>query len=74
MSWDNLIFTWMIYNTLYWWEHWGKVVVTSNGNQLTLDPIHQERARQLSYFLKAKVVPTEIVNDCGHAFSLIVVV
>ena len=54
VSWDNLIFTWMIYNTLYWWEHWSKVVVTINGNQLILDPIHQEMARQLSLFLKAK--------------------
>ena len=45
-------------------EHWGKVVVTVNSNQLVLDPIHQEKARQLSSFLKR--VPTVMVNHCGH--------
>ena len=61
-------------NTLYWTdgEHWGKVVVTINGNQLVLDPIHQKKARQLSSFLRG--VPTEMVNQCRHAFSLIVIV
>ena len=61
-------------NTLYWTggEHWGKVVVTINGNQLVLDPRHQKKARQLSSFLKG--VPTEMVNPCGHASFLIVIV
>ena len=74
-SWDNLIFAWMIIVLIPWYtggEHWGKVVVTINGSQLVLDPIHQEKARQLSSFLKG--VPTEMVNHCGHAFFLIVVV
>ena len=70
-SWDNLIFTWMIIPCTGG-EHWGKVAVTINGNQLVLDPIHQKKARQLSSFLKG--VPTEMVNHCGHAFPLIVVV
>ena len=57
-SWDNLIFIWMkIYTG---GEHWGKVVVIINDNQLVLDPIHQEKARQLSSFLKG--VTTEMVN------------
>ena len=57
-------------NTLYWTggEHSGKVVVTINDNQLVLDPIHQKKARQLCSF------PTEMGNQCGHAFSLIVIV
>ena len=61
-------------NTLYrtGGEHWGKVVVTINDNQLVLDPRHQKKARQLSSFLKG--VPMEMVNQCGHAFSLIVIV
>ena len=50
----------------------GVVVVTINGNRLIFDPVHQEKARQLSYFLKE--VPAEMVNHCGHPFSLIVVV
>ena len=53
-------------------EHWGKVVVTINGNQLVLDPIHQKKARQLCSVLKG--VPTEMVNPCGHASSLNVIV
>ena len=48
-----------------------KVVVIINGNQLVLDRIHQEKARQLSSFLKG--VLTEIVNHYGHSFFLIVV-
>ena len=48
------------------------VVVTINGNQIVLDHIHHEKARQSSSFLKG--VPTEMVNHCGHAFSLIVVI
>ena len=52
--------------------HWGKVVVTINGSRLIFDPVHQEKARQLSYFLKE--VPAEMVNHCGHPFSLSVVV
>ena len=32
-------------------EHWGGVKMTINGNQLVLDPTHQEKARQLSSFL-----------------------
>ena len=40
-SWDNLIFTWMTISSTGG-EHWGKVVVTINGNHLVLDPIHQE--------------------------------
>ena len=32
-SWDNLIFTWMI-TPCTDGEHWGKIVVTINGNQL----------------------------------------
>ena len=61
-------------NTLYWTggEHWGKAVVTINGNQLVLDPIHQQKSRQLSSFFKG--VPTEMVNQCGHASSLNVIV
>ena len=47
-------------------------MVTINDNQLVLDPIHQKKVRQLSSFLKG--VPTEMVNPCGHAFSLIVIV
>ena len=50
----------------------GKVVVTINSNQLVWDSIYQEKARRLSSFLKG--VPMEMVNHCGHAFSLIVVV
>ena len=70
-SWDNLIFTWMIIPCTDG-EHWGKVVVTININQLVLDPIRKEKARQLSCFLKG--VPKEMVNHCKHAFSLTVVV
>ena len=60
--------------SLYWTggEHWGKAVVTINGNQLVLDPIHQKKARQLCSFLRG--VPMEMVNPCGHASSLIVIV
>ena len=63
VSWDNLIFTWMIIPcTVQVGSIGGKIVVTIKGNQLVLDPIHQKKARQLSSFLKG--VPTEMVNHC----------
>ena len=43
-SWDNLIFTWMIIPCTGG-KHWSKVVV--NDNQMVLDRIYQEKARQL---------------------------
>ena len=70
-SWDNLIFTWMIIPCTGR-EHWGKVLVTISSNQLVLDSIHQQKARKLSSFLKG--VSMEMVNHCGHASSLIVIV
>ena len=48
---------------MYRWGALCKAVVTINGNQLVLDPIHQQKARQLSSFLKG--VPTEMVNQRG---------
>ena len=59
-TWDNLIFAWRII-LCTGGEHWGKVVVTITGNRLVLDPTHQEKAM-------------EVVNHCGHTFSLTVVV
>ena len=66
--WYYLIFIWMIiYCTVL--ENWCKIVITINCNQMVLESIYQEKARQLFSFLKDRV-PMEVVNHCGPAFSL----
>ena len=47
-------------------------MVIIHDSQLVWGSIHQEKARQLSSFLKG--VPADMVDNCGHAFFLIAVV
>ena len=61
-SWDDLIFVWVVISCTVR-EHWGKVVIATDGSLLGMDPIHQEEARDLSSFLECVLV--KVVDHSG---------